>query len=102
VELLFDIANSVSLPEPLRARAIERLAGRLADGVLVVTAAEHRSQLRNREAARAKLSATLREAVAPPPRQRRPTKPSRSAVQRRLDEKRRRGEVKRGRSSQEW
>jgi ribosome-associated protein len=102
VELLFDVVNSPSLPEPLRARAIERLAGRLADGVLAVAAAEHRSQLRNREAARARLAAILREAVAPPPRKRRPTKPSRSAVERRLDEKRRRGDVKRGRKPQEW
>ena len=57
VELSFDVADSPSVPEPLRARALARLAGRLVDGVLTVVAAEHRSQLRNRAAARERLAA---------------------------------------------
>src|SRR5919201_4266757 len=65
VELSFDLAGSPSVPEPLRARALERLAGRLVDGVLTVAASEHRAQLANREAARERLAALLREAVAP-------------------------------------
>lgn len=94
VELSFDLSRSPSLPEPLRRRALERLAGRLVDGVLTVTASEHRSQLRNREAAADRLVGLLRDAVAPPRPPRRPTGPSRRARQRRLDGKRHRGELK--------
>lgn len=95
VELMFDVARSTALTEPLRARALDRLRGRLADGVLTITVSEHRSQWRNREAARARLAAVLRDAVAPPPRQRRPTRPTKGSVRRRLDDKKRRGETKR-------
>jgi len=97
VELSFDVAGSPTLPEFLRARAAERLAGRLVDGVITIAASEHRAQLANREAARARLAALLRDAVAPPPPPRRPTKPSRGAKQRRLDEKKRRSQRKRDR-----
>jgi ribosome-associated protein len=95
VELSYDVARSAALPETVRARALDRLAGRLVDGVLTVTASDRRSQRQNRELARERLAETLRAAVAPPPRKRRPTKPSRNAVQARLDDKKRRGEVKR-------
>jgi ribosome-associated protein len=95
VELSFDLANSPSVPEPLRARAQQRLAGRLADGVLTVVAAEHRSQLRNRAAARERLAGALRAAMAPDPPPRRPTRPSAGARRRRLDAKTRRGQIKR-------
>ena len=95
VELSFDLANSPSVPEPLRARAQQRLAGRLVDGVLTVVAAEHRSQLRNRAAARERLAAALRAAMAPDPPPRRPTRPSAGARRRRLDAKTRRGQLKR-------
>jgi ribosome-associated protein len=95
VELSFDLANSPSVPEPLRARAQQRLAGRLADGVLTVVAAEHRSQLRNRAAARERLAAALRATMAPDPPPRRPTRPSAGARRRRLDAKTRRGQIKR-------
>jgi ribosome-associated protein len=78
-----------------RARALERLAGRLTDGVLTVTAREERSQLRNREAAEERLRSILAEAIAPPPRTRRPTKPSKASVERRLAEKKRRSRTKR-------
>jgi ribosome-associated protein len=99
VELRFDIAASAALPQVWRERALERLAGRLVDGgVLVVRASEHRSQWRNREAAAVRLGALLSEAVAPPPRARRATRPSRGVVERRLTDKKRRADVKRGRS----
>jgi ribosome-associated protein len=98
VELSFDLAGTTALNDVLRARAVERLRSRLVDGVLTVAASEHKSQWRNREAARTRLAALLRDAIAAPPRQRRPTKPSRGAVRRRLDEKNRRGETKRLRS----
>ncbi|MBE1487744.1 alternative ribosome rescue aminoacyl-tRNA hydrolase ArfB [Plantactinospora soyae] len=94
VELSFDVGTSPTLPERLRERALERLTGRLVDGVLTVTASEHRAQLANREAARARLAALLRDAVAAPPPIRRATKPSRGAKERRLAEKKRRGQIK--------
>ena len=99
VELRFDVAASAALPQVWKERALERLAGRLVDeGVLVVRASEHRSQWRNREAAAVRLGALLSEAVAPPPRARRATRPSRGVVERRLTDKKRRADVKRGRS----
>jgi ribosome-associated protein len=97
VELSFDVAGSPSLPETTRARMLARLEGRLVDGVVTVSASEHRAQLANRRAARDRLTALLTEAAAPPPRKRRPTKPSRAANQRRIEAKRRRGQTKQGR-----
>jgi ribosome-associated protein len=94
VELSFDVARSPSLGPTLRARALDRLAGRLVDGVVTVAAEEHRSQLRNRQAARDRLAELLRDATAPPPAPRRPTRPSAAARRRRLDDKRKRGDTK--------
>jgi ribosome-associated protein len=102
VELILDVAGSPSIPPFLRDRAVERLGDRLVDGVLTVTASEHRSQLRNREAAAARLTAILRSAVAPPPSARRPTKPSRGAVERRLEDKKARARRKADRSAKSW
>jgi len=98
VEVRFDVANSPALSEFLRRRALDRLAGRLINGELVITASEHRSQLRNREAALARLAEVLSAALAPEPRRRRPTKVPKGAVERRLQHKRTRGEVKRNRA----
>jgi ribosome-associated protein len=95
VELSFDVAHTTALGPTLRARALERLADRLVDGVVTIAAEEHRSQLRNRQAARGRLAELLREATAPPPPPRRPTKPSKGARQRRLDSKRKDGNTKR-------
>lgn len=100
VELSFDVLRSPSLPGHARERALGRLAGRLTDGVLTITASRERSQLLNRLAARERLAAVLNEAVAPPPRPRVATRPSRAARQRRLDDKRRRAQTKRDRRYQ--
>jgi ribosome-associated protein len=97
VELSFDVERSPALPEWARARAAERLAGRLSAGVLTVAASEQRSQLANRQAARARLAALLRAAVAPPQRARVPTKPGRRANERRLEAKHNRAAIKRAR-----
>ena len=94
-ELSFDVAGSAALPERYRERALERLGGRLVNGVLTVRAEEHRSQLRNRRAAEDRLAAVLEEAMRPPAAPRVPTKPSRGARQRRLNHKKKRGEIKR-------
>jgi len=94
VELSLDLNSTAALDPVQRARALERLSNRLVDGVLTVTASEHRSQLRNREAALDRLRDLLAAAIAPPPPKRRPTRASRGSVERRLAEKRRRAQVK--------
>ena len=94
VELVFDLARSAVIGPVRKERALERLRGRLAGGVLTVVASGQRSQARNRDDARARLTEVLHEALAPPPRTRRPTRPSRGAVERRLESKRRRSETK--------
>lgn len=99
VELSYNLADSAALPPALKDRALRALERALTDGVLTVTASEYRSQLRNREAAVARLSALLTEATAPPARTRRPTRPTRASTERRLAEKQRRGQVKRLRGS---
>ncbi|GAA1692210.1 alternative ribosome rescue aminoacyl-tRNA hydrolase ArfB [Nonomuraea maheshkhaliensis] len=91
VELTFDVAATTALTPALKARAIERLGS----GTITIAASEYRSQLRNREAARHRLAQRLREAVAPPPKRRRATKPSRGAVERRIRSKKHRSDVKR-------
>jgi ribosome-associated protein len=95
VQLRFDLSGSKSLPEEVRARAA-RLAGRrlTKDGVVVITAARFRSQERNREDALARLVALLR-AAARPPTPRKATRPGAGAKRRRLDDKARRGAIKR-------
>ena len=94
VQLRFDVRRSVTLPEEVRAR-LEALAGqRLTnDWVIVITAREHRSQDRNREAALARLGEMIRQA-ATPPRKRRPTRPTLASKRRRLEGKARRGQIK--------
>lgn len=94
VELSLDVTTTTALGPILRARALDRLGGRLVDGVLTVAASEHRSQLRNREAALERLAGILRAAVAPPPPARRPTKATRGSVERRLADKKRRSRTK--------
>ncbi|HEX3732422.1 MAG TPA: alternative ribosome rescue aminoacyl-tRNA hydrolase ArfB [Mycobacteriales bacterium] len=98
VELSFDVAGSAAIPVDLRDQVLTRLGQRLVDGVLKIAASEHRSQLMNREAARSRLVALLLEASEPPSPRRRPTKPSRGSKERRIAAKKRRADVKRGRS----
>ncbi len=95
VALSLDLTTTTALGPVQRARVLERLAARLVDGVITVTASEQRSQLQNREAARDRLAGILAGALAPPPPQRRPTRAKHSAVERRLADKRRRARTKR-------
>ncbi len=95
VQLRFDAGNSPSLPEPVRRRLI-RLAGKriTAGGELVIEASRYRTQAANRADARRRLEGLLRRA-ARPPRPRKKTRPSRAARERRLEEKKHRGRIKR-------
>ncbi|MEO4039373.1 alternative ribosome rescue aminoacyl-tRNA hydrolase ArfB [Micrococcaceae bacterium Sec6.3] len=96
VQLSLDLATTTALDEAQRARVLDRLATRLHGTVLTVEAHEHRSQRRNRAAARERLAGLVRDAIAPPV-PRRPTKPTRGSQRRRLEAKRQRGEVKQAR-----
>jgi ribosome-associated protein len=96
VELRFDL-NRSSLPDDVKARLVALAGSRMtSDGVLLVDSREHRTQLMNREAARARLVAMI-QAAAVRPKRRRPTKPGRAAKERRLVGKKQRAEVKTGR-----
>lgn len=94
VELRFEAARSPNLPDPVKAK-LQRLAGRrwTKDGAIVLQVDETRSQVRNREIARERLAALIREALIRP-RRRIPTKPTQGSKRRRLQSKTQRGQVK--------
>ncbi|MDZ8172231.1 alternative ribosome rescue aminoacyl-tRNA hydrolase ArfB [Microbacterium xanthum] len=95
VELGWDVSSSAAVTDAQRALIEQRLGSRLVGGVLTIAASEHRAQLRNREAARARLAALVADALRPPAPTRRKTKPSRGSQERRLSAKKRRTDVKR-------
>ena len=98
VELRWTPSTSESLGSVDREYLLKRLASRLTDaGELIVSCEEHRTQIRNRAEARAKLAEIVRQALIRP-KKRRPTKPSRSSVKRRLEGKSRRASIKKSRS----
>lgn len=90
VELDYDVTSSTALSDAQRRRALRRWPS----GRVTIAASEHRSQHRNRVAARERLAALLREALAPPPPPRRPTKPTRGSKERRLQGKKERARTK--------
>lgn len=98
VEAVFDVAASTALGPRQRERLLGRLAARLdSDGRLRVVASEERSQLQNRELALGRLQQILAEGLRPDPAPRRPTRPTRSAMVRRVAAKRARSQLKQGR-----
>ncbi len=90
VEVVLDLSSSVALTEEMRERAVRNLGS----DRIVVTASEHRSQHRNRVAARQRLADRLRAALAPPALPRVPTKPTRGSRRRRIEGKKRRSHLK--------
>ncbi len=101
VTLLFDVANSPSLPDEIRERLLKKLANRIdKEGVLQLQVQSSRSQHRNRETAVSLFQKLLSEALKKKKKRRR-TKPSAAAQERRLAEKKKRGERKRERG-QKW
>lgn len=102
VELRFDVAGSPSLPEPLRARLLARRDRRLTEGgVLVIDAQRFRTQERNRADARERLAEFIRAGMVVP-KARVATKPTHGSRMRRLEQKKERAQVKRGRSQRNW
>ena len=99
VELLFDVARSPSLTEVQRQRILGQLKNLVdQDGVLHLTAQSERSQLRNREIVTARFQAVLAAALRVPKR-RRPTKPTAASKTKRIESKKRRGQIKQLRRS---
>jgi ribosome-associated protein len=97
IHLQFDIRACSALPEPIRARLLDMDDRRIsATGVVTIKAREHRTQARNREAALERLRDLIRSALTEK-KPRVATKPSRKSIQKRLDEKRRRSDIKRSR-----
>lgn len=94
VELLFDPGASVAFTAAQRVRVLEGLSDRLVAGRLRLVGSEHRSQSRNRAAVRKRLHDLVVAALAPPAAERRPTRPTRGSQTRRLDAKKRRGDLK--------
>jgi ribosome-associated protein len=90
VEIVFDVSTSTALTDAMRQRAVRHLGS----DHIVITASEHRSQHRNRVAARQRLADRLRAALAPPPLPRVPTKPTKGSQRRRIEGKRRRSHLK--------
>ena len=100
VELRFDAAASPSLPESVRERLLARRDRRIgADGVIVISAQRFRTQERNRQDARERLTALIQTVLAPP-KPRIATRPTRASKERRLEAKKGRAQIKRGRGSQ--
>ena len=99
VQLRFDAKHSPSLPEDVRERLV-RLAGKrvTGDGILIIDARRYRSQEQNRQDAIDRLVGLIRKASIRP-KTRRPTRPTLASRQKRLEEKRRRSELKRTRKS---
>ncbi len=102
VELRFDVAQSPSLPEPVRERLLARRDRRITtEGVLVINAQTYRTQDRNREDARDRLATFIGHGLHAP-KKRVPTRPTRGSKERRLAGKRERGTIKQGRSRTDW
>ena len=102
VELRFDVAASRVLPDALRARLLARRDRRLTDeGVLVIQANRFRDQGKNRDDARARLAEIIRAATIVP-KKRIATRPTRASKERRIEAKKSRSAIKRGRGRGAW
>ena len=97
VELGFDLEGAGAIGPFQKQRLLERLGSRCVAGCLRVAVSEHRSQYQNRQLALQRLGDLLREALKPPPKLRKPTKPTRGAVKRRVDAKKQKSQVKQAR-----
>jgi ribosome-associated protein len=97
VELGFDLEGTGAIGPFQKQRLLERLGSRCVAGCLRVAVSEHRSQYQNRQLAMQRLGDLLREGLKPPPKLRKPTKPTRGAVKRRVDAKKQKSQVKQAR-----
>ena len=94
MQLRFDVRRSPSLPNDVAVRLMRLAGSRLTkDGVIVITAQSHRTQERNRQDARDRLIQLIRQAAVVPVK-RRPTKPTKASREKRIESKKRRGNIK--------
>jgi ribosome-associated protein len=100
VELVWSLDATASLSPAQKEWVARHLRHRIVNGEITVVASQYRSQHRNREDARVRLEELVTRALIPP-KSRHATKPSRAARQRRMDDKKRRGDLKRGRGG-DW
>ena len=97
IQLRWNVAESRALTDAQRARVLRAFASRLTEaGELILASDQHRSQRRNREEVRLRLAQLLREALVPP-KPRKKTRPTAASRQRRMEQKRQRGQIKKGR-----
>jgi len=102
IELLWNAVQSRALPDDVREHVLQRLRARTnAEGLIRIVSSEHRSQLRNREAAEERLAKLVRGALAIP-RPRRKTAPTRASREARLEAKKRRSEIKKRRAREDF
>ena len=99
VELSWNISQSEALGPYRKQRLLEFYGSRIVDGCLRICVSEERSQFQNRQIALKRLADLIREAIKPPPPQRKETRPTRSSKRKRVDAKKKRGEIKKGRQS---
>ena len=102
VQLRFDVTNSPSLPDEVKAQLIKLAGKRMTqEGILIIEAKRYRTQEANREDAIRRFSELVRKALEKP-KKRKITKPSKASKEKRLQEKKRRGEIKRERAKESF
>ena len=99
VEIVFNVSESKALSTHQKNKIFNRNDFRLINGCICITVQDKRSQYQNRQLALSRFASTLREFLKPPFKKRRATLPTRSSQERRIESKKKRGELKRNRQS---
>ena len=98
-EIVFNVSESKTLTPYQKHRIFIQEEIKLINGSICITVQEKRTQYQNRQLALSRLTSTLRELLKPPPQKRRETIPTRASHKRRIESKKKRGEIKRNRQS---
>ena len=99
VEIIFDVRESQALSPYQKHRIKSQDALKLVKGCICIAVQDKRTQYQNRQLALNRLAATLRDLLKPPPKKRRETMPTRSSQRKRVESKKKRGDLKRNRRS---
>ena len=98
-EIVFNVSESKTLTPYQKHRISIQDEVKLINGSICITVQDKRTQYQNRKLALSRLASTLREILKPPPKKRRETIPTRSSQKKRVESKKKRGEIKRNRQS---
>ncbi len=98
-EIVFNVSESKTLTPYQKHRISRQDEVKLINGSICITVQDKRTQYQNRQLALSRLTSTLRELLKPPPKKRRETMPTHSSHKRRVESKKKRGEIKRSRQS---